>query len=173
VSTSPCAVHRMTANWYGTESPIRFRYEPGKRHLWNRHYANFRAQRRQKENQRSLILSFVKVAPAFAADVCDISPAIQAEFRQLASRWRNETAHVSSIPDLIMHPSYQKIIRMPKSEVLPLIFRELRDRGGFWFPALYAITDENPVDHKYIGNVTKMTEVWLAWGRKNGWILGA
>lgn len=111
--------------------------------------------------------------PTPLTDVCDITPAFRAEFNELVSRWRSETAHVSSIPDLIMHPIYQKILRMPTSEVLPLILRELRDRGGFWFPALHAITDENPVDPKYIGNVTKMTEAWLDWGRKNGWILGA
>jgi len=73
----------------------------------------------------------------------------------------------------MMHPSYQKIIRMPENVVVPLLLRELRSNGGFWFPALTAITDQNPVDPRYAGNVKKMTEAWLEWGRKRGIDLSA
>jgi hypothetical protein len=99
--------------------------------------------------------------------------AVPKEFHALATRWRTETIHVSSIPDLIMHPSYQQILRLPKDQVIPLILRELRDNGGFWYPALHALTDANPVSESDMGNVRKMTEAWLQWGMSEGWLARA
>lgn len=117
--------------------------------------------------------ALVRELTATLAKATDVALSkVPQDFREAVSRWRNETAHVSSIPDIVMHPSYQKIIRMPKKEIVPLILRELRDGGGFWFPALHAITDANPVDPQDRGNVKKMTQAWLDWGQREGWLLG-
>ena len=37
-----------------------------------------------------------------------------------------------------------------------------------WFYALRAITGDNPVTNQIAGDVKKMTEAWVAWGRKRG-----
>jgi hypothetical protein len=59
-----------------------------------------------------------------------------------------------------MHPAYQRIIGMGPV-VLPLILREMQERGGHWFWALRAISEEDPVDAQDAGAIKKMTEAWL------------
>src|SRR5437764_721423 len=56
----------------------------------------------------------------------------EGRFNQLVTRWRDETKTVSSTTDRALHSAYQDIIGMG-ARVLPLIFREMRDRGGHWF----------------------------------------
>lgn len=92
---------------------------------------------------------------------------LEAEFHRLADVWRADTFAMSSSSDIVLHPSYYQIIGMGR-EALPWILRELRDAGGHWFLALRAITRENPVSAEDRGEVKKMTDAWLRWGRKNG-----
>jgi len=92
-----------------------------------------------------------------------------AEFARLAENWKAETAHLSSITRAAMHPAYQRIVGMGSS-ALPLILCELRDRPRQWFWALKAISGEDPVKPEDRGNVPKMREAWLEWGRKRGHI---
>jgi hypothetical protein len=173
VSTSPCAEHQMTADWYRTESSIRFRYEPGKRHLWNRQYANYRAQRRQKENQRALILSLVKDVSIPVAVVSVVAEAAEPEtaariekrFRALAADWSENTRHISSVNDLISHSSYQEIIKLGW-DVVPFLLLDLQQNKRFWFPALHAITKVRPFDPSDAGNSRRMTEAWVTWGKR-------
>jgi hypothetical protein len=54
-------------------------------------------------------------------------------------------------------------------DALPLIIKELRQRPGFWFWALEAITRQNPIDSGDAGNISKMTSAWLKWAKEN-WI---
>jgi len=88
-------------------------------------------------------------------------------FRELAELWRRETAYESSPTSLFMHGAYQEIIGMGPA-VLPLIFSDLQANGSSWFWALRAITGENPVPAEERGNVPRMTERWLEWGRARG-----
>jgi hypothetical protein len=55
-------------------------------------------------------------------------------------------------------------------DAIPLILRELQRRPEHWFWALNAITREDPIDPEYAGNVRKMTQAWLEWGRERGYI---
>jgi hypothetical protein len=90
-------------------------------------------------------------------------------FRELASRWRNDVRSVSSTTDRVLHSAYQDIIGMGE-RVLPLIFRELEQHGGHWFWALRHITHQNPVSSDDAGNVHKMSEAWLEWGREHHYL---
>jgi hypothetical protein len=181
-TTWPCVQQRRIrrdwkSGWAARESvasePKQAHYDP--RPFHRRNYSEEIVGRKRVEGQKELLSSIARILAnedhAIAIAVERITTA--QEFRRLATRWRNDTAHVSSIPDLVMDPSYQEIMRLPKNEVLPLILRELRDRGGFWYPALHALTDENPVNLQDMGNVRKMTDAWLNWGRSEGWLLGA
>ena len=69
-----------------------------------------------------------------------------------------------------VNPSYQKIIGMGEAAV-PFILKDLRDNGpADWFWALNMITDENPITEDMAGNMKAMTEAWLQWGIKVGYL---
>jgi hypothetical protein len=97
------------------------------------------------------------------------TPAEQ-RFRELATHWKAETKFVSNVTTKSMHPAYQKIIGMGE-RALPLILRDLVDNGpNDWFWALNVIADDNPVTDGIAGNMAAMTEAWLQWGRKAGYL---
>jgi hypothetical protein len=173
MSSSPCVAHRMPVDWYETESPTSSRYEPGKSHLWNRHYANYRAQRRQKENQRTLILSLIKDAPRSLEDVCASAKerSLEERFHVQAAKWKLETQHLSSPLQRMMHPSYQAILGMGaerKREIISLMLHDLQENHGDWLLALSFLTQENPIDQKDAGKTDKLAKAWVTWGKKQG-----
>jgi hypothetical protein len=94
----------------------------------------------------------------------------QEQFYQLANTWKQETGHLSNITTRAMHPAYQRIIGMGK-EAIPLILEEFR-KGKLddWFWALYAITGDNPIAEEIAGDMDKMAEAWLQWGRETGYL---
>jgi hypothetical protein len=102
------------------------------------------------------------VEPAAAPDT-----AVHARFADLARRWREETALRSSSTAQAAHPAYQQIIGIGPA-ALPLLLRELEDRGGHWFWALKAIAGVDPVAPEDRGRVKAMRQAWLRWGREQG-----
>ena len=105
---------------------------------------------------------------AAEAKVQKLAP--EARFKKLAAAWKSETELVSKVTKKIMHPAYQKIIGMGELAV-PLILKDLTDNGpDDWFWALTAITDENPIAKESAGDMRAMTEAWLQWGRKAGYL---
>ena len=93
----------------------------------------------------------------------------ETRFRALADQWRRETGMLSSISQMAAHPAYQEIIAMGP-DIIPLLLRELQERGGHWFPALRALSGENPAPREYAGQIPKIRECWLEWGRQQGYI---
>ena len=92
------------------------------------------------------------------------NPAIR--FSNLEKEWKESTPMLSSITDIVMHPSYQQIIGMGPTAI-PLIFLSMRRELGHWFWALVAITGENPVSIEHRGKIKEMTNAWLDWGHKH------
>jgi len=85
-------------------------------------------------------------------------------YRRLAAIWEAETLVLSN-PNLITnHWAFQEIIRMGEA-LVPLLLRELEREPQLWVWALPEITRENPVSHSDAGNIRKMSEAWLRWGR--------
>jgi len=104
----------------------------------------------------------------YAPDVVE-SP-IEREFREHLQKWSSETGYLSSATQIVLHPSYQRIIGMGPA-VLPLIFHDLQETQEHdWFWALVAITGENPVDSNDEGNVPRMVEAWRRWGKEHGYL---
>lgn len=98
---------------------------------------------------------------------------LEQEFQSLTQRWRNETAHLSIATEKANNFAYQQIIGMG-DKVLPLIFRELEATTSDWFWALRAIARERapvipPEDR---GRVRRIAEIWMDWGKKNGYVSG-
>lgn len=91
---------------------------------------------------------------------------LRVAFEELALAWSAATAHLSSPTKLVEHPAYRQIIGLGPA-VLPLMLRDLDTNGRFWFPALHAITGENPIPDDAAGDIDKMTEAWIGWGRAN------
>jgi len=95
-------------------------------------------------------------------------------FQDLVSQWRKERNPLSSLAwNNVRNPSYQRIIGMGKL-ALPFILRELRRelRQGEpddWFPALWAITGDNPVPADSQGKLQEMAKAWIEWGLRNGY----
>jgi hypothetical protein len=94
---------------------------------------------------------------------------LESEFRRHARQWSGETAHLSSETQIVLHPSYQRIIGMGPA-VLPFIFRDLKEQPRDWFWALNAITGEDPVSPEDAGVVPRIVEAWLRWGGEHGYI---
>lgn len=94
---------------------------------------------------------------------------IKIKFMKLKFQWEAETAMMSSITEIAMHPSYQQIIGMGPV-VVPLILSEIEKKSGHWFWALKSITGEDPVLLNQRGRVKEMTQAWLRWGKEHNYL---
>jgi hypothetical protein len=89
------------------------------------------------------------------------------ELRLLADEWRATRNPVkSSAAAAAMHPAYQRIIGKGRA-ALPFILRELQAKPDHWFWALGAITGLDPVPESDRGNIQKMADAWISWGKTN------
>ena len=52
--------------------------------------------------------------------------------------------------------------------VVPLILQSLKKQPNDWFYALRAITGANPVRSADAGDMQKMAQAWVTWGKKRG-----
>ena len=53
--------------------------------------------------------------------------------------------------------------------VVPLMLHDLQVRPRLWVWALPAITGADPVPASDRGNIARMSEAWVRWGRTNGY----
>jgi hypothetical protein len=58
--------------------------------------------------------------------------AIEKRFNELADSWHRETDFLSSSSGITSNENYLRIISMGK-QVIPLILKDLKERGGFWY----------------------------------------
>ncbi len=93
---------------------------------------------------------------------------VEERFHRLAASWHEAVAHHSSSRVRYQHPDYLEIIRMGPV-VVPLLLRDLPASGRHWFEALKSITGADPVPEADAGNVERMQEAWLRWGREHGY----
>lgn len=93
-----------------------------------------------------------------------------ADFHSLAQQWKNETRLWPTVTKRCTHPMYQRIIGMGEP-VVPYLLLDLKQNGpNDWFWALTAITGENPITDSISGDMASMTEAWIAWGSKTGYL---
>src|SRR5262245_37026641 len=93
---------------------------------------------------------------------------VEQRFRRLEANWMDEVGYSSSSTELRGHPAFQEIIRMGEA-VVPLMLRDLEQRPRFWVWALPRITGADPVPVSDRGNIGRMSEAWLRWGREHGY----
>ena len=95
--------------------------------------------------------------------------ALHRQFTELVTSWRAETAGLSSPRAIAGHPAYQQIIDLGEPAI-PLILQDMKENGGWWYPALRTLTGENPVPESAKGNPPLNDEAWLQWGLDNGYV---
>jgi hypothetical protein len=110
-----------------------------------------------------------KHAPMSSAQSKLAAAEAEHQFNVLAEQWYLDTLITSSYFDKILHPAYQKILRLDQAAI-PLILRELQAMPNDWFWALRILTDEDPVKPEQAGDMQAMAEAWLAWGREGDYI---
>jgi hypothetical protein len=95
-------------------------------------------------------------------------------FVALAEEWKKDTKRVSGT-ESFFNEHYRKIIEMG-DQVVPILLDQLLkglagdEVSGDWFWALKLIAEENPVPEKLRGDARESAEVWIEWGKKNGYI---
>jgi hypothetical protein len=95
-------------------------------------------------------------------------------FQRLVAQWHVERGTVSSPVYMAMCASYQRIMGMGPKRAIPLILKQLELEGDdpdHWFWALHHLTNADPVHPVDRGNMKKMRDAWIRWGRdnKDGW----
>jgi hypothetical protein len=93
---------------------------------------------------------------------------IEERFRRLEATWMAEVGHHSATSKLINHPAFQEIIHLG-TPVVPLMLQDLEKRPRLWVWALPEITGADPVPASDRGDISKMSEAWLRWGRIHGY----
>ena len=114
-------------------------------------------------------LAWVRLGPGSEAAREFPTDDVRAVFAELTRTWKKETSHSSFIRDMVVHPSYLRIVGMSWRAV-PLILEELQRAPHHWAPALAAITGQDVVPASARGNLKKTTQAWLDWGRDHGFI---
>ena len=102
---------------------------------------------------------------AFDEVVGETEATVEGKFLRYAADWEAATGHISSVRDLISHPSYRSIIDLGWDAV-PFLLKDLQSNKRFWFPALFEITNVRPFDPRDANNSRRMTEAWISWGKK-------
>ena len=92
---------------------------------------------------------------------------LREEFSKLARVWYEDTARLSLVQQMAMHPAYQAIIGMGR-DALPFIFRELQQSRDHWLWALHAITRQDAArpDQTF----EEAVDAWLDWGKNRGYL---
>jgi hypothetical protein len=100
----------------------------------------------------------------------DMPPAetVEERFRRLEATWLAEVGYSSSSTMLRSHPAYQEIMSLGEA-VVPFMLRDLEERPRLWVWALPRITGTDPVPAPDRGNIARMSEAWLRWGREHGY----
>lgn len=93
---------------------------------------------------------------------------VENRFRRLEAIWNAETAYLSSYTDIVEHAAFKEIIGLGEA-VVPLMLHDLAERPQLWVWALPEITGADPVAPEDGGNISKMSEAWLRWGKANGY----
>jgi hypothetical protein len=90
---------------------------------------------------------------------------IESEFQELAKKWKKQTGHYSTMIHVTRNENYLRIIALGKP-IIPFILKDMEKEPDYWFEALRILSNDNPVPKEHLGDLYKMTDDWLSWGRK-------
>ncbi len=94
---------------------------------------------------------------------------IELQVVRLLSRWREETAYLSSSTAITGHPAYLELIALGPV-ALPSLFHDLEQTlDGHLSLALTAITGAHPIPAEERGQICRIAQTWLRWARENSY----
>jgi hypothetical protein len=126
-----------------------------------------RDDRRTRIKEQRL-LAEVLVASKMSARPVDTQRSLAERFQEQADKWERETAFLSATPMIVMHESYQAIMSIGP-DMVPILLRDMQKTRRQWFWALRHLEpNADPIPSKDHGNVDKMIEAWVEWGRMKG-----
>jgi hypothetical protein len=106
--------------------------------------------------------------PVKGNEAPQLAESVEERLRRLEATWVGEVGHLSSSTAKMKHPAFQEILGMGPV-VVPLMLRDLAKEPRLWVWALPKITGADPVPEADRGNIARMSEAWLRWGRENGY----
>ncbi|MBL8065079.1 MAG: N-6 DNA methylase [Chthonomonadaceae bacterium] len=89
------------------------------------------------------------------------------EVARLAVEWKQTRSLAGSLAVQCDNPAYKAIVSLGGAAV-PALLKLLETDPGHWFPALHAITGENPVPTESEGKLKEMAKAWTQWAKDNG-----
>jgi hypothetical protein len=89
-------------------------------------------------------------------------------FQRLVTEWKASRGPATTVRMMTQHPAYKAIIELGEPAV-PFLLEGLDQEPDHWFAALRAITGQNPVRPEDRGDLGKMAESWIEWGRAHGY----
>ncbi len=111
-----------------------------------------------------------KAAPAYGHPSDHAATGRYAQpLRAPAREWKDRSRFLSNTAQMAMLAPYQRIIGMGEPAV-PLILEELQREPDQWYWALEMITEENPVPPGAAGDVRRMAQAWIEWGKQRGYL---
>jgi hypothetical protein len=87
-------------------------------------------------------------------------------FLDLAQQWEDETGHLSSPNQKMLHPSYKAILGMGqehKEEMIDLLIQDMKETRRQWFWALSYLAQANPIRPEEAGRTDRMIGAWVRW----------
>ena len=95
---------------------------------------------------------------------------------KLDNTFYKETAHLSIKEDKKSYPSYRNILKLGE-EIIPILLKDLNKKKDIdkafycWDVVLCDLVKEPPkIPQKYAGNMQKILEYWVKWGKDNRYI---
>ena len=111
---------------------------------------------------------WVKAGQSASAPMTHRRKNVEERFAALAAEWRERCLFASSVTEMVLDPAYQEIVGLGEP-VVPILLAELRDQPDHWMWALQSITGANPIVPEERGDLLKMANSWLTWGRAKGY----
>ena len=93
----------------------------------------------------------------------------EAEFRELAKRWKRETALDGHLSKIVMNEAYVRIMTMGP-QVIRFILRDLAEKPAHWFWALHNLVPEGQDPAEGLTTIEDARQAWLRWGRDNHYL---
>lgn len=93
---------------------------------------------------------------------------LEQQFNGLADRWHQETGGLSNPSHIMRNSNYHGIIGLGEP-VVPFILRDLRERGGYWYPALRMLTGASPTTREARGKPRLLDQQWFDWAKERGY----
>ena len=111
---------------------------------------------------------------AFVAEIARLVSepyeSVEERFQRLSNEWKHDTGHLSTMSQIVAHPSYLGIVAMGKPAIA-LILKDMQIEPNHWFSALYSIAGEGPhIPAHDRGDMRKISKAWLEWGRGKRYI---